>query len=200
MALCSSLKSCPSSTKDWQGNPLQIHKTYWNIINANFFLRVDSSIITNILLFMYLFHSPKFSHFGADTIWNVWTAFVECKILLKVHVIEILQIYFGFKIVKRLDFLSLLCMLSEIFFEVIPFSWARVFTRMYNTCSVFGKSQVQISAHRSAIPRIFMVFLSLSRKMPRQYLKISHDHSHAKPFQLIIHLSPLHLTMNTLNH
>jgi hypothetical protein len=39
--------------------------------------------------------------------------------------------------------------------------------------------------------RFFVVFLSPSRQMPGQYLKLGHDLSLPHPFQLIIHYHPL---------
>jgi hypothetical protein len=59
--------------------------------------------------------------------------------------------------------------------------------------------QFQISARTPAIvTEVSVVFLSQSRQMPGQYLKLQHDRFLPLPFKFIIHLSLLHSTLYSL--
>jgi hypothetical protein len=57
----------------------------------------------------------------------------------------------------------------------------------YHSCFVFGRSRAKISA----LMNVFVVFLSPSRQIPGQKLRLGHDCFLPNPFQLIIHYHPI---------
>jgi hypothetical protein len=47
---------------------------------------------------------------------------------------------------------------------------------------------------------LIMAFLNISSQMPKQYLKFGYDNFLLRPFQLIIHWSIYHLTLQNINY
>jgi hypothetical protein len=68
-----------------------------------------------------------------------------------------------------------------------------------HSCFVHVRSQVKMSAGRSAV---LALFLSLSRRMPGEYIKLGQGHVIPYPFQIVIRkssrLSNLHVQSNLL--
>jgi hypothetical protein len=58
---------------------------------------------------------------------------------------------------------------------------------LLRTCFTFGRSRIQTPGWRRLSWQILEVFMSPSRRMPEQHLKLAHDHFPPYPFESINH-------------